>query len=832
MLPWPIFWVAIFCILIAPSHCSPNTVARPVLVDTSGCTDVADVLPGSRSSTTLMQNVVELSQIHELPTTRTTKCRVAHVSLDAISTATLTSTYGRFFNVNALAIVQMHFEMWNCHVASLSNNQHLTVVSCLLTDEATRTDLSMPNTTDFGFILNTLPVGVQSSVSVVECKESDAFCILRIDTGACINSKFVTKYMPSTPENGNHWTRVLMSMMGSALVRMQSTGFRQIPNNRTTQSIILGVNSTGTEVAFMCTCNNEQNVTCTLEEANSYANTLITTIKYIYELSDEMVLVKGVTKTATSVDSFELNVVVFSFDYFDTTAQTKAYIAGNRHCPKNAQKTGLTDTFRDSHGVFKYDCFFCGMNTYYKETVTPANLVNNIKTMFVSSGWTSPRDEITQKRRHTRTYFVAPDVTPTEAYRYEYNQKSVVDIITVLTLKIGLPDTASSHQNVSPAANASILRVECEGAPVPFTRDTTGSSAITFTITRAHSGKMFLVYILDAQCCNSADSSSSSSTEVFEPTWSVWPARIFAQAPDIRQKCVSCPAGKFSSSYASNSATDCHYIPVSVTFFSHVVVTGSMSLSPVPATSTSTSPPLSPQTPPSSPQLPNRRSLVSTPQPFRTFIEVDGVVLILLEIRTFFPTIPLGPSEFAIEAVFETSNITFVSANEAQIANGIFTIYDRQRSDMKANTLQTRMAGQNSVILSIQGMYGKTGFLQDLLRLFSFAEIYSNLSNGGTWQVPWTTWAILGGILLFIIICIILCCVLSPCRHRHPAENRNNANGPYAYSPQPSQFPPPRYDGGDHWYPPQGQEPTQQPQDQHRYDDDHHDEHHQKTLHN
>jgi len=214
MLPWPIFWVAIFCILIAPSHCSPNTVARPVLVDTSGCTDVADVLPGSRSSTTLMQNVVELSQIHELPTTRTTKCRVAHVSLDAISTATLTSTYGRFFNVNALAIVQMHFEMWNCHVASLSNNQHLTVVSCLLTDEATRTDLSMPNTTDFGFILNTLPVGVQSSVSVVECKESDAFCILRIDTGACINSKFVTKYMPSTPENGNHWTRVLMSMMG------------------------------------------------------------------------------------------------------------------------------------------------------------------------------------------------------------------------------------------------------------------------------------------------------------------------------------------------------------------------------------------------------------------------------------------------------------------------------------------------------------------------------------------------------------------------------------------------------------------------------------------
>lgn len=234
------------------------------------------------------------------------------------------------------------------------------------------------------------------------------------------------------------------------------------------------------------------------------------------------------------------------------------------------------------------------------------------------------------------------------------------------------------------------------------------------------------------------------------------------------------------------------------------------------------------QTPLPSPQLSKRRSLVATPQPLRTVIEVDGVVLNLIEIRTFFPTVPLGPSEFAIEAVFETSNITFVTANEAQIANGVFKIYNRPRTDMKANTLQTRMAGQDSVILSIEGMYTKTGFLQDLLRLVSFEEIYSSISNKGTWQVPWTTWAILGGILLFIIICIILCAVL--CHHKHSADDRNGANGPYAYSPQGPQYPPPpMYDGGNNWYPQQPQQRPQQQQgqqNQQRFDDEHHDEHH------
>jgi len=204
--------------------------------------------------------------------------------------------------------------------------------------------------------------------------------------------------------------------------------------------------------------------------------------------------------------------------------------------------------------------------------------------------------------------------------------------------------------------------------------------------------------------------------------------------------------------------------------------------------------------------------------------------------------VPLGPSEFAIEAVFETSNISFVTANEAEIAKGVFKIYDRRRSDMKAVTLQTRPVGQNSVILSIQGTYGKTGFLQDLLRLFSFQELYAQLSNGGTWRVPWTTWAILGGILLFIVICIILCCVLSPCHRKHPNDPRNGASGAYAYAQQPSQYYPPMHGGGgggDHWYPPQQQQQQQQqgpqqgqqqgppPQkrtESSRYDEDSHDD--------
>jgi hypothetical protein len=135
-----------------------------------------------------------------------------------------------------------------------------------------------------------------------------------------------------------------------------------------------------------------------------------------------------------------------------------------------------------------------------------------------------------------------------------------------------------------------------------------------------------------------------------------------------------------------------------------------------------------------------------------------------------------------------------VRDNEAQIASGIFKIYDRQRSDMKANTLQTRLAGNDSVILSIEGTYDKADFLDDLLALLSLEREYSKFSNGGSWRVPWTTWAILGGIFLVLMISFVLCCVLCPRCHGHAADNRNNANGPYAYAPQHSQYPPTRYE--------------------------------------
>jgi len=185
-----------------------------------------------------------------------------------------------------------------------------------------------------------------------------------------------------------------------------------------------------------------------------------------------------------------------------------------------------------------------------------------------------------------------------------------------------------------------------------------------------------------------------------------------------------------------------------------------------------------------------------------TSVEVNGTVLILLEIRTFFPAVTLGSRAFAIEAVFNTSNITFVSANEEQIASAVFAIYDRQRTGMKANSLQTRLAGQDSVILSIEGTYDQGNFLDDLLRLLLLEKEYSQFSNGGTWRVSWTSWMILGGILLFIILAIVLCCVCSACRHRHSANSTNDANGAYSYAPAqnmeydtsaypPGEYPPP-----------------------------------------
>jgi len=176
-----------------------------------------------------------------------------------------------------------------------------------------------------------------------------------------------------------------------------------------------------------------------------------------------------------------------------------------------------------------------------------------------------------------------------------------------------------------------------------------------------------------------------------------------------------------------------------------------------------------------------------------TSVDVNGTVLVLLEIRTFFPALTLGPNAFAIEAVFNTSNITFVSANQGQIASAVFGIYDRQRIGMKANTLETRLSGQDAVILSIDGTYDNSKFLDDLLRLLWLEKEYSQFSNEGTWRVSWTTWMILGGILLFIIVGLVLCCVCCAYRHRHSAHSMKGTNVAYEYVPEDTEYHPSAY---------------------------------------
>jgi len=553
-----------------------------------------------------------------------------------------------------------------------------------------------------------------------------------------------------------------MSMMGSASVRMKSSGFRIDVGGLPQKRVILGADSTGEQVAFICTCTNEENTACTMEQAITYSRTLIVALKYVYGAPDEMVFITGVTKVASSANAYELNVLWFSFDYHDTTIQTAEYMAGYRKCPRNSEMTGGTDTFRDSHGVFKFPCLFCPMNTYYNEVSTPVQVVYKLITMFVSSVTQSPFMDDIQKRKNIRTYFAATNPMPTADFRSQYNQESVLDIGTVVTMKMGSPDTVSNRFDPSPAFGARVGRIECEGLPVTFTRSTTGVPSVTFTIGAVHAGKMILVYIEDVECCNN----NNFPATVFDPNWQVWPVRIFARAPSILQECTKCPTGKFSGSYGGGNISICEQISnLRTTVLTPI-------LNPTPG---------------------NRRSVV-VPQkkPFLAYIVVDGIFLNLLEIRKFTPLVPIGTHGFALQTLLDTNNMTFVNANKKQIAVEIFKIYDSRRNDMDAKLIETKLiAGDRELILfSTQGAYKDPSVLQELWNLLSPSNIIDS---------SWQTWAIMGGVVFCVILAIVMCCVCKKKPNNNIRYQQQSA-GYYAAGPgvlvQPHQFHPPemRYD--------------------------------------
>jgi len=627
--------------------------------------------------------------------------------------------------------------MWQRHVSFLAENQGLAIVSCHVADNvADISQLSMPASTDFGFMIRA--PGTPSSVRVVECSNAGAFCMVRIEIEGCINSNHVLAFLPNVDANIHNLWNLVMSMMGSAAAMMKTRDYRTVPAPATgyTSRVISGLNATAGYFAFNSTCTNEDNVPCTLLQANAYAMHLASAIAFVSHTVDDVLVYTGIAKTGGVDDNhFDINFIWYNFDH-GNLPEVMQYVAGNRDCPAISQKSGSTDTYRDSNGVFKIPCIMCGINTHYAEASFPAPVMASSKTMFISSIFHTDFDEFTYVRNYRRLYFVASAATPDDTFREEYRQESVVEIGTVLTLKIGVSGTS---WDPSPGTNSMITRLECDGQTIEYTRDT-ATASITFEVLPVFSGKAILVYMDDPHCCR-----VNRNTDVLSAVnFKVMPALIFPRAPSVQQQCVACAPGKFSGLSAQHNASACIDLPVSG------------------------------GTPGAS--LAQRRSKQSNSRAFRTFVEVNSVIVNIVEIRTPTPQVHAPSEHFAIEVWLDTSNITFVTANAAFIASSVFKIYDPQRTDMQATRWQARslLAGQGSVILLIHGQYADKNAANGLNT--SVPHVSTKNSSSQLW---WIVWLVFGLVLVSSIACCILYCVMPLqchcCMEHSPSDQHTHA---------------------------------------------------------
>ena len=720
---------------------------RPVLVDTSACVDVANVLAGSRlieknlRVPTNITNIVQLDIPHTIPLllANAVPCVVKNIVLDFYIINSQT-TYERLVYGNDTEVRETG-DMWQRHVKFLAENQGLAIVSCHVEDNETDiSQLSMSTSTDFGFMMRA--PGTPRSVHVVECSHAGAFCMVRIDVAGCINSKHVLGYLPNVGANVHNWWNIIMSMMGSPAAMMKTTAYRTIPAPAAgyASRVISGLNATGGYLAFSSTCTNEDNAPCTPLEANAYAMQIASGLVFVSQTVDDVLVYTGVVKTGGVNDNhYDINFIWYNFDH-GNSPEVLQYVAGNRDCPVISEKSGSTDTYRDSNGVFKVSCIMCGINTYYTELAFPAAEIASSKTMFISSIFHTDFDEITQINYYWRLYFVASAATPNYIFREEYRQESVVEIGTVLTLKIG---TSGISWDPSPGIDSIITRLECDGQTIEYTRDTVGAS-VTFEVLPVFSGKAILVYIEDSNCCKVNKPTDTLSVANFK----VMPALIFPRAPSVQQQCVACVPGKFSGLSAQHDASVCIDMPVPA-----VALSGA--------------------------GMAQRRSTHSNSRPFRTFVEVDTVIVNILEIRTPNPQVHAPSEDFGIEAWLDTSNITFVMANAVLIANSVFKIYDPRRTDMKATQWQARslLAGQGSVILSINGQYTGKNAADGPITPVPLTSMQNDVL-----QVSWVVWLVFGLILLFSLAGFVLFCVVPLqchcCAEHSPSDQHTHPQMP------------------------------------------------------
>jgi len=188
-----IMWcVALYC----PCHASSEiSTVRPVLIDTSMCADIADAFAGDRLDNVYAKNVVLLSEEQTVLLENNETCVMKHVFFDAPPRRNNITTY---YEQSMLSNDHSdRFAFWESYTGTLQTGVQLVVVSCeLIGDSAEHPVVSIPNTTDFGFILAARTD--LAGIDIMECHAG--YCMLRVDTRGCVSTHYNAPALPSIPK--------------------------------------------------------------------------------------------------------------------------------------------------------------------------------------------------------------------------------------------------------------------------------------------------------------------------------------------------------------------------------------------------------------------------------------------------------------------------------------------------------------------------------------------------------------------------------------------------------------------------------------------------------
>ena len=530
-----------------------------------------------------------------------------------------------------------------------SQNEQNAIVSCDQTDETNSFEL-LSTSIDFGFILKE-PRGF-NTVKTLECGKG--YCLVRIVTQGCLNSKYILRSNPSTQQNTIKWLNLIMSMLGSASSMFRIQGPFQQEEVVIGNGVFMGLNTSTVVYAFKGTCRNQQNLPCDANESNKYGLEVLTGIKLVSNSPEDLISFKDVQKRDGTDDEYILN---FFFKKTDlgNGLMIQQYINHNRLCARGLEPTGLFNTFIDIEGFYKISCVVCGINSYYSESKISAPFIVTSQTLYISSKADQDNGVF------SLSYFIAASRSPSDGFKKKFRQESTIDLGTDLLLKYG-------------DISGTIIRVEYEGRDISFsTNNENGEYSIRFKITQEMSGKLIRVHINDP---------SISIGQLINPVL------IYARPATIQQVCMTCPIGKFSG------------IPMAM---DNSACIDTMLTKPMRASQSSRSL--------LSTMNSNRRSLDTNPKKFNLCLEINGKFIIIKQInRIAKPSLAL--SDFALEVWLETNNEILVKNYTEFIEGKLFKIYESSRSDLySTGATQLKLVSSNGpLIFTLEGMYANKTF--------------------------------------------------------------------------------------------------------------------------